>query len=265
MARAWRGLILVVGRTPSAGSGRNRPTVLHLTRALFVVSVALLTGPSAAHPAAVALALPSQVRPEDRAQLDEIVKNSFASTRVEHEPYVASPEIWEYLLDHPEFATHVTRALKVARFRIWHDGKGLWLDDGWGVKGQFSVVHADRGVRHIYARGRFEQSPLPEIRGQAVATLEYSFRPDGGGHTVVATAASGYVQVDSRVLNALGKLAAPFVQARADREAGFLLRTFARATRAIVENPAQVYQRVSERADVPRQELEEFRRLLRLP
>ena len=239
--------------------------MLRLTRALIAISATLLLGLTAAYAVAPSLSLPGQVRPEDRAKLEEIAKSSFASTRVEHEPYVASPEVWEYLLDHPEFATHVTRALKVARFRIWHDGRGLWLDDGWGVKGQFSVVHADRGVRHIYARGRFEQSPLPEIRGQAVATLEYSFRPDGGGHTVVATAASGYVQVDSRVLNALGKLAAPFVQAKADHEAGFLLRTFARATRAIVENPAQVYQRVSERADVPRKELEEFRRLLRLP
>lgn len=237
--------------------------MLHLTRAL--VAVALLTGPGEAHAAPPAFALPSQIGPEARAKLEEIVKNSFASTRVEMQPYVARPEIWEYLLDHPEFATHVTRALKVARFRIWHDGSGLWLDDGWGVTGQFSVVYANRGVRHIYARGRFEQSPLPEIRGQAVATLEYSFRPNGEGHTLVATAARGYVQVDSRFLNALGKLAAPFVQAKADREAGFLLRTFARASRAIVENPAQVYQRVSERSDVPRPELEEFRRLLRLP
>ncbi len=247
--------------------GRAGSTVLAVTRAL--VALALLTGPGAAHAAApalaLALALPSQVRPEDRAKLEEIAKNSFASTRVELEPYVARPEIWEYLLDHPEFATHVTRALRVARFRIWHDDSGLWLDDGWGVKGQFSVVYADRGVRHIYARGRFEQSPLPEIQGQAVATLEYSFRPDGGGRTLVTTAARGHVQVDSRFLNTLGKLAAPFVQAKADREAGFLLRTFARASRAIEENPAQVYQRVSERADVPRPELEEFRRLLRLP
>ena len=38
-----------------------------------------------------------------------------------------------------------------------------------------------------------------------------------------------------------------------------------RVTRAIEEDPAKVYQLVSERPDVPRAELEEFRRLLRLP
>ncbi len=81
----------------------------------------------------------------------------------------------------------------------------------------------------------------------------------------MATAASGYVQVDNRALNALARVAAPMVQAKADKEAGYLLRTFARVTRAIEEDPARVYQLVSERPDVPRAELEEFRRVLRLP
>jgi hypothetical protein len=133
------------------------------------------------------------------------------------------------------------------------------------VRGQFKVVHAEPGRRVLWARGRFEQSFLPSIRGQGVGTLEYSFRPAAGGQTVVTTAATGYLQVDNRALNALGRVAAPFVQAKADREAGLLLRTFARVMRAIEESPASVYQRVSARPDVPRRELEQFRQLLRLP
>jgi hypothetical protein len=230
----------------------------------LIVSAALLLGLAAADASAPPLVLPTQLPPAERNRLEQIAARSFASTRVQHEPYVARPEVWEYLLNHPEFATHVTRALKLARYRIWHDATGLWLDDGWGVKGQFTIVHAERGKRLMYARGHFEQKLLPDLSGQAVATLEYSFRTDAEGHTVVATAASGYVQVDSRALNVLGKVAAPMIQAKADREAGLLLRTFARVTRAIEENPARAYQLVSERPDVPRRELEEFRRLLGL-
>jgi hypothetical protein len=211
------------------------------------------------------LSLPRQVPPSERARLERVVRNSFASTRVEHEPYPTRPEVWEYLLDHPEFATHVTRALKVARYRVWHEGADLWLDDGWGVTGRFTIVHAERGMRVLYARGQFEPKVLPEIHGQAVGTIEYAFRRDEAGRTVVATTASGYLQVDNRALNALAKVAAPMVQAKADKEAGYLLRTFARVTRAIDEDPARVYELVSERPDVPRVELEEFRRLLRLP
>jgi hypothetical protein len=233
-------------------------------RRLIIVTAALLLGLAAADAAAPPLVLPTQLPPAERARLERIAARSFASTRVEHEPYPARREVWEYLLDHPEFATHVLRALKLGRYRIWHDASGLWLDDGWGVKGQFTVVHAERGKRLMYAWGHFEQNLLPDISGQAVAALEYSFRPDGDGRTVVLTAASGYVQVDNRVLNALGALAAPMVQAKADREAGLLLRTFARVTRAIEANPDQVYELVSERPDVPRPELGEFHRLLGL-
>jgi hypothetical protein len=77
--------------------------------------------------------------------------------------------------------------------------------------------------------------------------------------------ATGYVQIDSGFLSVLGRIALPFVQAKADKEAGQLLRVFARVSRAIENNAAQVYHTVSERPDVSRQELEQFRGLLRLP
>jgi hypothetical protein len=232
-------------------------------RALVPVVAMLLLAAAAA--AAPALSLPPAVPSPERSKLAEVARHAFASTRVEHEPYPARPEVWEYLLNHPEFATHVTRALKLARFRVWRDTGGLWLDDGWGVVGQFSIVYAAPGTRLMYAHGHIKQGHLPEIEGQAVASLEYAFRPGRDGRTVVTTAATGYVQVNNAVLNTLGKVAAPFVQARADKEAGFLLRTFARVTHAIEEDPARVYKLVSERPDVSRAELEEFRQVLRVP
>ena len=236
-----------------------------LTRALIPGAILLLALFTTADAVAPRFALPHQLPPAERARLEEIVKHSFASTRAESAPYVARPEVWEFLLDHPEFATHVTRALKVARYRIWHDGTELWLDDGWGVRGQFTVVHAEPGMRVMYARGQFDQKFLPEIHGEGVATLQYSFRQDDTGHVVVAASAAGCVQVDNSFLNALAKVAAPMVQAKADKEAGYLLRVFARVSRAIEEDPARVYQLVSERPDVPRSDLEEFRRVLHLP
>ena len=81
----------------------------------------------------------------------------------------------------------------------------------------------------------------------------------------MATGPPGICRSTTRFLQGARKVAAPFVQTKADKEAGQLLRVFSRVSRAIEENPAEVYQKVSERADVPRQELERFRGLLRLP
>ncbi|HET7877093.1 MAG TPA: hypothetical protein VFN71_16345 [Methylomirabilota bacterium] len=173
--------------------------------------------------------------------------------------------MFEYLLDHPEFATHVTRALRLARYRIWRDGDRLAMDDGWGTTGEFRVVHAERGLRIMHARGRYEPGFLPDINGEAVAVIRYEFRPDGQGHTLVAPSVAGYVRLDSGFLRTVGRIGGPFIQRKADKEAGKLLKVFMRVSRAIVDEPAQVFQRLSERPEVPRQELEEFRRLLRLP
>ncbi len=120
---------------------------------------------------------------------------------MEFEPYVVRPEIFEYLLDHPEFASHVTRALKVARYKIWRDAGSLWLDDGWGVKGAFTLAHAEPGLRLMHAQGAY-QSALPDIKGRAVVALAYKFQPAPQGRQQVATALTSFVQIDSAVLRA---------------------------------------------------------------
>lgn len=188
--------------------------------------------------------------------------NAFVSTRMEAEPYVARPQIFEYLLDHPEFATHVTRALRVARYRIWRMPDGLFLDDGWGTKGHFEVVHRDAGIRIMYARGQYEPPLLPDVRGQAVVVMEYGFRPGADGHTLVTTTITGYVRLDSRFLRMASVFVGPIAQAKANREARQLLKVFRRVSAAIEERPDEVYEAVRQRPDVPQQELAEFRQLL---
>jgi hypothetical protein len=248
---------VVVGATP------------RLVRRRFIAFAALLAlglllgrpRPLAAQPT---LPLPPQLPPKDRERFEEIVKRAFASTQQTVDPYPIRPEIFEYLLDHPEFASHVTRALKAARYKIWRDQGSLWLDDGWGVRGVFTPIYAEPGLRLMHAQGAY-QSALPDIRGRAVVALGYKFQPAPQGRQHVVTTLTSFVQLDSAVIRAIGKLGGPLVQKKADREARQLLRVFAKVSRAIEDNPADVYARVRERADVPRQELEEFRKLLRVP
>jgi hypothetical protein len=217
---------------------------------------------SPAEAAKRAFALPDRIKGAQRARLEEVVGNAAVSTRMEGEPYVTRWNVFEYLLDHPAFATEVTRALKVARFRIWQTKDGYSLDDGWGVKGDFFVVHAEPGRRIFYARGTYKQTVLPDIHGEAVLAIEYSFRPDGGGGSLVATAITGHVALESRLLGLVARLLGPVAQRKADREARSLLKVFAKVSRAIEERPDWVYEQLGQRPDVPRRELEEFGRLL---
>ena len=245
---------------PRAGPVRCR------RQCVFALAVTVVTFTASVWAAPRPPALPPDLTPAERARLAPVADAAALATRFEAEPFPTQPAVFEYLLDHPEFATHVTRALKVARYRIWRTPEGMFLDDGWGTRGHFELVHAGKGVRVMYARGAYEQRLLPNIAGEAVVIFEYAFAsgPDGQSRVVVP-AISGFVKLESRFLSFASRVASTFAKEKADKEAQRLARVFMRVSRAIEENPARVYDLVRQRADVPARDLEEFRQLLNLP
>ena len=224
--------------------------------------ILLVSGALAAKPSPI---LPAQIPAGERTRLQELADAASVSARVEGEPFVARRDVFEFLLNHPEFATHVTRALKLDRYRIWRGPEGgLWLDDGWGVVGQFSIVYSAAGTRVAYAHGQYQSGLLPSIRGQAVVVIEYGLSPTADQRSLISSAITGFVKLDSRIVALAGMLAGSVATAKAEKEAKRLVKLFAKASRAIEENPAHVHEAVRQRPDVPPAELEEFRRLLGL-
>jgi hypothetical protein len=116
----------------------------------------------------------------------------------------------------------------------------------------------------MHAQGAY-QSALPDIKGRAVVALAYRFEPAAAGRTQVSTTLTSFVQIDSAVIRTVGKMSGPLVQKKADREARQLLKVFAKVSRAIEDSAADVMAKLRDRPDVPKAELEEFRKLLRVP
>lgn len=231
---------------------------------LLVFGVVLAGGvgrPAAGPP----VELPSRLPEAARARVRGVTTTPSLAVKVDGEPFVARREVFEFLLDHPDFATHVTRALKLARYRIWRTESGLGIDDGWGTVGTFELVHAAEGLRLMYARGVYNHKILPDINGQAVVVIDYGTRPAPQGRSLISTAVSGFVKLDSRILAMASKLATSVATAKGEKEARRLVNLFAKTTRAIDADPAAVFDKVRQHPDVPAAELEAFRRLLNLP
>ncbi|HEV8586695.1 MAG TPA: hypothetical protein VGT02_17130 [Methylomirabilota bacterium] len=237
-----------------------------LHRLIAVAGVAtLLALPVTTQAGRLAAALPSDIPAAVRARLSPVVDNPSLSTRVRGESFLARRDVFEYLLDHPEFATHVTQTLKVARYRIWRTKTGLMLDDGWGAVGAIETVYGAPGVRVIYVKGEYQNRVLPNIRGQAVITIDWAITPGPDGKGVIAPTVGAFVKLDSRVLAVASALAGSIAAAKAEKEATRLVRVFEKTTRAINDNPAAVLEALRQRAETPRRELEEFSRLLSAP
>jgi hypothetical protein len=214
--------------------------------------------------AAAGAALPLDLPAPHRARLEAIAQKAAVSTHVVADPFVGRPEVFQFLLDHPEFASRVTRVLKVARYRIWREADGLHLDDGWGAVGRFDVVYAGGGTRVMYARGVYQKWLLPDIHGEAVVMIEYGVRPGPEGKSLIAANVTGFVKIDSGFLSMVAKLATPVARAKAEREAKLLVKVFAKVSRAADEQPATLCQELARQPDVSPQELAEFRRILGL-
>jgi hypothetical protein len=212
--------------------------------------------------AAAGAALPPDLPMPQRTRLEAITQAASLSTRVEADPFPARPDVFQFLLDHPEFATRVTRVLKVARYRVWREADGLHLDDGWGAVGRFDVVYAAGTTRVMYARGVYQKRLLPEIHGEAVVMIEYGVRPRPDGKSLIAAVVTGFVKLDSGLLAAATKLMTPIARAKAEREARTLIKVFAKVSRAIDEQPAALLHELAREPDVPPADLAEFRRLL---
>jgi hypothetical protein len=209
--------------------------------------------------------LPREIPETARSRVRPVTDNPSLAVKVDAEPFVARREVFEYLLDHPEFATHVTRALKFARYKIWKIPGGLGIDDGWGTVGTFELVHAGDGMRLMHARGTYQQRFVPDIHGQAVVMIDYDAQPAANGRSLISAAVSGFVKLDSRILSIASKLATSVATAKGEKEARRLVKLFAKTTSAIDADPVGVFDKVRQRPDVPARELEEFRRLLSLP
>ena len=207
-------------------------------------------------------ALPAGIAPAERTRLHDLAAAAAVSTRVDAAAFPARREVFEYLLDHPELASHVARELKVARYRIWRTPEGLAMDDGWGATGRFSVVHAAPGTRVMYARGQFKKAMLPALHGDAVTMIQYDVTPAAGGQSLVRAVVSGWVRLDSQLMTLAIRAASNIAQRKADLEARRLIRVFARVSQAIEDRPREVYEALRRRPEVPARDLAEFATLI---
>src|SRR5574341_319843 len=238
-----------------SASSRNRRPAFALACGLGLLAVALLR-PAPGAGGEGAPALPRGVPPADLARIEKVLAQATVSTRVEAEPYPLRLDVFDYLLDHPDFATQVTRALKLARYRIWRTADGLNLDDGWGVTGLITPMYGDRGLRVIYGSGRYQPSILPDIRGQAVILLRYAAGPGPNSRPALATSMEVFAQLDSAML---ATLAASIARSKATSEARHVLRVFSRLSMQLERRADEVLTELARRPDVSRPELEGFR------
>src|SRR5919108_1725352 len=102
---------------------------------------------------------------------ESVLAGSIFAQRVSGIRYTSREDVYRFLLDHPDFAAAVARALRVGEYRVKAVDDGYWGDDNRGASGTIRVLYADDHRRLFHLEGRYERKWLPTIEGRILVLL----------------------------------------------------------------------------------------------
>jgi hypothetical protein len=175
----------------------------------------------------------------------EVTEHAIFSRDLHGIPVKSSPTVFDFRLDHPDFAATAGRILGIVKYRIVKERDGIfWGDDAHG------------------ATGTFVKRFLPTIRGRILLVIAYEHRTDETGESHVINHVRGYLRIDNRILGILARIARPVVGPIVDKK---VLRTFAAASRLTEQaslDPAALYDALAANPEINKNNLREFRKTL---
>ncbi len=205
--------------------------------------------------------------PTARERAASVLGASLFAQRVSGIRYRSREEVFRFLLDHPDFAATLARALRLGEYRVTALEDGYWGDDARGAHGTIRVLYADPERRLYHLEGEYEQRGLPTIRGQMLVLLEVRHEPDPAGGTLADATLTGHLRVDTPGVAAVAQLvtavARPAVERAVERKVRRFFGTVARVSRWAHDQPEQLAAALDGNPAVPQDErLVAFRGIL---
>jgi hypothetical protein len=182
---------------------------------------------------------------EARGRAETVLEGSLFSHRVSGLRSRSREPIFTFLLDHPDFAAAVARALRLGKYQVEARDGGYWGDDTRGARGLMRVLYGDAGRRLMHLDGMYEGRGLPTIRGQMLLLIEFDHQDDPRGGTRVEVSITGHVRLDTPLVGTVAQLATtlarPAVERAVERKVRRFFDTVARVSRWAHDQPQEFW------------------------
>lgn len=254
------------------GEGKERLVTRFVRLSLSFFILAWFVGPACA--ASENGLIPfSRLTSNDRQALKEVVGDPTFSREVKGVKFQSMRETYEHLLDHPDFAAAVARALNLNGYQIVKDpeffrtpNNSYWGTDGSGVSGHFRVVYADKRKRVFLLVGTYKKTWLPTISAKAVVVLEFEHK-SGGGTSTVANDLRAYVRIENAFIALLAKLLELAIGGATETKMKQTLDIAAAISEEAHRDPEGLLKKLRPNPELSQIELDSFRQALqpRLP
>jgi hypothetical protein len=192
---------------------------------------------------------------EARGRAEAVLGTSLFAQRVTGLRGRSREPVFRFLLDHPDFAAAVARALRLGRYHVEARDDGFWGDDSRGARGMIRVLYADEGRRLYHLEGMYETRGLPTIQGQMLVMIEFQHEDDPAGGTRVEASVTGHMRLDTPFMGAVAQLATtlarPTVERAVERKVRRFFATVARASRWAHDQPEEFWAALEGHPEIP--------------
>ena len=179
----------------------------------LLVGLALLWAAAASANEPSYHAVLEQVSPVRQDEVREIVGDPTFVAHLQMETD-ASPQVFIYLLDHPDINCALARALQIAPTRLRRVGPGRYQgDDGAWNSGTLEVLSAEGDRRVVLAQGVSRGYWFGDVAGRVVAAVALAREGDRLRGEIAV-----WAKIDHGVLDRLLRIVAPVIKGLLDSQ-----------------------------------------------
>jgi hypothetical protein len=149
-----------------------------------------------------------QLPPDVREAVRQVLLHPVLFIHGPAETFAGDPNLYQWLLDHPDRAVLAWRRLGSPCTEITNKGQGYFASsDDRGDEVHWRSVLENGVLRVWYAEGHVRPAPLlPLVPIRAAVVLRHGNRPDGDDRTLIYHQADIYAQIDSKTAQLVAKM-----------------------------------------------------------
>ena len=190
---------------------------------------------------------------QSSSQIKSVIRDPTWSTYVKSQVF-SSLKVYNFFLDHLSLSSRILRHLKVAKYQISREKKGIWrIKSSLGAEGRVFLLQKKYYGRVYFVKGKLAFPLLPAVQGKGVVRLLHL--PKG---SVLYCQAWFYLRVEREFVHLLGKPAFWLLDRWLRREVQQVLRSARYLAEMATKSPKEVYQLLQKIPEVSSQEREAF-------
>jgi hypothetical protein len=190
-------------------------------------------------------AIPWQrLEPDERRLAQSIVKNAAIYRRLPTRVIDCDPQMFTFLVQHPEVIADVWRVMGISRARLDRLPNGAYRgSDGAGTTGTLRYLASEWGTEGkntavVMANGSYDGKPfVVPLKAQSILLMRTSAMQERNGRCYVTVRTDAFVNVEQMAVELVAKTVQPWVNATADRNLVETLTFLSNFSRTAEKNP----------------------------